>query len=80
MAVGKQVEQAAVFARDPVAGMAGCMEVAAGARQVPHLLGHAMHVNGEADPAVADKTDPQFLLPHGHILEGEGYEWQLAFR
>ena len=38
---------------------------AAGADQPPHLLGDAVHVDRQADPAIADQRQPQFLLPHG---------------
>jgi hypothetical protein len=46
--------------RRRVAGMKG----AAGADQMPHLLGDAVHIDREADPAVADQREPQFLLAH----------------
>ncbi len=41
------------------------MEGAAGAHQFPNLLADAVHVDGEADPAVAHQRQPQFLLAHG---------------
>ena len=37
---------------------------AAGADKVPDLLGDAVHVDGKADPAITDKGEPEFLLPH----------------
>jgi len=45
---------------------------AAGARQLPDLLGDPMHVDGKADPAVTDQGKPQFLFPHGRRLAEPG--------
>ena len=52
-------------------GLAACLRLhavmigAAGARQPPYLLGDAMHVNGQADAAIADQPKPEFPLLHG---------------
>ncbi len=52
---------APIFARKKAAGR----EIATGAREMPDLLGDAVHVHGEADAAVADQREPEFLLSHG---------------
>ena len=50
---------------DVVAGRSGVAVIgAAGAGQVPQFLGDAVHVDRQADPAVAHQREPQFLLPH----------------
>ena len=41
----------------------------AGAGELPQLLGHPVHVDRQADSAVADQRDPQFLLPHGNDMD-----------
>ena len=40
------------------------MKSTAGARELPQLLGDAMHIYGKADPAVAHKSDAKLLLTH----------------
>ena len=40
------------------------MDRLAGLGEPPDLLGDAVHVDGEADAAIADQGDPQLLLPH----------------
>ena len=49
----------------------------AGADRLPHLFRHPMHVDGQADAAVTDERDPQFLLPHGRMLGAKYRCWQL---
>ena len=44
---------------------------AAGAQQPPDLFQRAMHVDRQADSAIADHGQPKFLFPHGHGL-GKG--------
>src|SRR5690606_35933133 len=63
-------QQVVIGALDPGRPLLTGAERATGAGQLPHFLGHAMHVDGEADSAVADERDPQFLLPHRLILAG----------
>ena len=36
----------------------------AGADHVPHFLGDAVHVDREADPAIADEGETQLLFAH----------------
>ena len=48
-------------------GLAGMVEGAARAGQMPDFLGDAMHVDRKADAAVADKGKAQFLLAHGSV-------------
>ena len=40
------------------------MKRTAGAGKVPYLLGHPVHVDGEADAAVADQCQPKLFFPH----------------
>ena len=40
------------------------VERAAGAGELPQLLGHPVHIDRQANPAIADQRDPEFLLPH----------------
>jgi hypothetical protein len=40
------------------------VEAATGRCKPPDLLGHAMHVNREADAAIADEGQPQFFFAH----------------
>ena len=35
-----------------------------GAVQLPNLLGDAVHIDGKADPAVADQREAKFLVAH----------------
>ncbi len=44
-------------------GLVGVKRLA-GAGEPPDLLGDAMHVHREADPAVANQSETQFLLAH----------------
>ena len=62
------VKQAFVNRFRAAAHRRAAMESAAGAGQFPQLLGHAVHVNGKADTAVADQGDAEFLLAHGHLF------------
>src|SRR3546814_18787399 len=41
------------------------MERPAGAGQMPDFLGDAVHVDSQADPAIADQCEPEFPLFHG---------------
>ena len=49
---------------DIVAGGASAVIAFAGAGEAPYLLGDAVHVDGKADPSVADQRQAKFLLPH----------------
>ena len=44
------------------------VEGAAGAQDVPDLARDAMHVNGEADPAIANERQPEFFFAHDQGL------------
>ncbi|KAG5724597.1 hypothetical protein E4T56_gene9135, partial [Termitomyces sp. T112] len=60
---------------DPFTGqkMVGILAKTAGAGQFPHFLGHAMHVNRKADPAVTDQSETKLFVPHrqaGPIASG----------
>ena len=46
------------------------LEEATGARNVPHFLSDPVHVHCKADPAIADKGQPQFLLAHTEDVAG----------
>ena len=59
-----RLQQVAVDALNPFGSRIACMEGPARAGELPDFLGDAVHVDGQADPAVADERDPQFLLPH----------------
>ena len=48
----------------PRPALVAAQETAARAGERPDLLGDPVHVDRQADPAVADQRDPQFLLPH----------------
>jgi len=60
----------------------------AGAGEVPHLLGDAVHIDREADPAVTDQRQPQFLLArvgmrgraHAAAISAQIGRWSLALR
>ena len=68
------------FGVDPVHSAArryAGMVVAAGAGEVPQLPRDAVHIDRQADPAVADECDPQFLLPHRHPCAHHRMDWQL---
>src|SRR3546814_5365535 len=54
-----------VCSSDLVAGRHVVMERPAGAGQMPDFLGDAVHVDSQADPAIADQCEPEFPLFHG---------------
>ena len=61
----------------PSAGIAE-RERLAGAGEPPDLLGDAVHVDGEADAAVADQSEPQLLLPHAPQGDRKGFGCRAA--
>ena len=62
--LGDTAQQLVIDALAAVARRLARVEGAARPGEAPHLLGDAVHVDGEADPAVADQRDPKLLLPH----------------
>ena len=42
---------------------------AAGDQAMPDFLRYAVHIDGKAHAAIADKRQPQFLLPHCTTIE-----------
>ena len=47
----------------------------AGAGGMPDFLGHAVHGDSQADSAVTDQRDAQFLFPHGSLHCTAGASW-----
>ncbi len=64
VAVFDLAEQFVIDRLGPAGGRFGGMQPAARLRGFPHLLGDPVHVDGEADPAIANQRNPKFLLPH----------------
>ena len=60
--------QRAIDGLDAIACGLACMEIAARARQLPQLARDAVHVDCQADPAVANQRYPQFFLPHAALM------------
>src|SRR5690606_11207833 len=56
-------EQVAIDAARPGDRLA-VVKGARGRGEPPYLLGDAVHVNGEADAAIANQGEAQFLFPH----------------
>ena len=56
------LEQRAVYALAAAGGSAACVKRPTGAGEPPDFLGNAVHVDGQADPAIADECQPEFLL------------------
>ena len=56
----RAVDRLAVAAGRRLPGVKGT----AGLGETPDFLGDAVHVDGEADPAIADQRQPDFLLAH----------------
>ena len=44
---------------------------------LPQFLGDAVHVDRQADPAIADQRDPELLLPHRSPSAALALQWQL---
>ena len=66
IAIGRRC---AVRAREVVVIDAG------GADELQDFLGHAVHVDGKRNAAVADKRDPEFLFLHGPAASLRGPGW-----
>ena len=79
--IGQDAQPQAVFVLDPFDQLAvdrlhplqrtACgVERATGAGQLPQLARDPMHVDRQADAAIADQRYPQFLLPHRPVMAG----------
>ena len=67
-----RVKQAVIDARHAVWRRITGMPRPAGAGGMPDVLGHAMHRDRQADPAITDQRDAQFFLPHWRSMASGG--------
>jgi hypothetical protein len=61
---GDVPEQAVVDFLSPVPGLLAGMKGLACPCEVPDFLRDSMHVDGKADTAIADQSEPQFFFAH----------------
>ena len=73
------LKQIAIDPAYAVGGRTGRMEIAASPGELPQFACNPVHIDRQADSAVAYQRDPQFLVPHRPMLCTDKRRKAIAF-